>query len=473
MFHRTQPKGFGGKAPKPTTQQSTTAKSYTTHITFSVHTDGGAFFVVTLNTGPPVSLESLNTPTFDDHLATALIGKEKFNIQADAEFLEALETAGFVYPFHNTYRRYPNFQDVIVKKEIQGGKLNIDRIGVKCFVFSLEDDTEREVKEWCEILTHLITTALKKADAARLQRGILKNTPQYSVFVDANNISINLSDGSYAPLDYALTDSDSSRYFEWTAKCMDKLFDQHGCPLDTVVLGAWQLTIYERHEELRGGFFSNWENKGYNALPVRTYGFPFSGLPNQKHLVGERLRNLITTFSSLDVIDGSQKNVKYAPFLVSSFLTLLQTTIPQAMTMSDYIQARCFKNETLPNSPHVVSFAQTLGEIDNEFQKYSLAFNDVASVKVEEADLKPAAKNEAEKTNTSDGNNSSEKNNAASSAENNKKEAPENSLENINSGSGGKKRILGKEKTTDKTATTKKNKTGSNIRRNVTIEPNK
>ena len=401
------------KTAKPTSAQTSAGSSYVTHVTISVHTGQGTFFVVTLNQGPPISLQQTNNPTFDDHLVTALVGKESPNIAADADFLKQLEDGGFIYPFHKTSRRFPTKANMTVKKSVNSMKMSRTEINVKSFVFSLESDADKTVDEWCKTLTDLIVPALKKQDAARLRVGTLKKVPEYSPFVPGNNISVLLSENEYAPLDYAITDMDVSKYFEWVAKCTDGLVAEDGSLLETVEGSAWQLTIYERIASLRTGFYTSWENHGYNQLPLVKYGFPFSpSKTNPQYVeIGRRVEALTHAFQNLTNNDDRQQSANtYASALVSSLTTVLRTANPDAMNMVTYIQIRDWRVEML-NSRYVNAVTEQLQAFDSELVKYQIAFKDdpiktehtetVDTSATDEQQLKPAATGGRKRNDTS------------------------------------------------------------------------
>jgi hypothetical protein len=383
----SQPTGFKVKLAKPTGAQAQATNSYVTHITISVHSKGGAFYVVTLNQGPPTGLTNINKPTFDDHLSTALIGKTAKNIVADAEFINKLEGEGFLYPFHNASRRFPNKTNVTVKKAVNTMRMNQAEINVKAFVFVLQSEEEKSVEDWCKILTDVITPALQKQDTARMRAGILKNKPEYSPYIANNNISVRLSENEYSPLDNSITDIDVSKYVEWFAKCCDGLVELDNSPIDTIEESPWQLTIYERHADLREGFYTNWEESGFNTFPIVKYGFPFcEGTP--KYTVTKRIDVLIGAFNSLTPDDDNQhSSVTYAHALVSSFSTLLRTSLPGSMGMIDYVRIREWRAGVV-NKPYVSDVVEELGSFDSEFAKYRVAFGD-APLKMEVNDTVP------------------------------------------------------------------------------------
>jgi hypothetical protein len=308
-------------------------------------------------------------------LSTALIGKEKANKSPDNAFLTKLEEVGFLLPFHGTARRHPDGRNVTFKKPIKNSNSRLTEINVKSFVFSLESEDEtKTVDEWCKELTDVIVSALKKQDETRAGPP-LRYPPKYSGYVPVNNLSKKLRDGSYSSLDNAITDFDVTRLFEWTAKGIDGILMPDGSPQDTIPGSAWQLTIYERLENLRSGFFTNWEETGFNFTPVRNYGFPLNGKSNRP-FVKDRVLLLTSAWKNLDDVEGSQNNKeKYAPFLVSSFATLLRTTIPDSMTMIEYIQVKEFRASCLVSSI-VHSLLSQLADFDKEFAKYALAFKD-------------------------------------------------------------------------------------------------
>jgi hypothetical protein len=265
--------------------------------------------------------------------------------------------------------------------------MNQAEINVKAFVFVLQSEEEKSVEDWCKVLTDVITPALQKQDTARMRAGILKNKPEYSPYVANNNISVRLSENEYSPLDNSITDIDVSKYVEWFAKCCDGLVELDNSPIDTIEGSPWQLTIYERHADLREGFYTNWEESGFNTFPIVKYGFPFSeGTP--KYTVTKRIDVLIGAFGNLTADDDNQhSSVTYAHALVSSFSTLLRTSLPGSMGMIDYGRIREWRADMV-NKPYVNDVAEQLGSFDSEFAKYRLAFGD-APLKVEVNDTVP------------------------------------------------------------------------------------
>jgi hypothetical protein len=377
-----QPTGFGIKLAKPTGAQAQASNSYVTHITISIHNMEGTFFVVTLNQGKPVSLSSVNKPTFDDHLSTALMGKVAKNIAPDHDLLQKLENEGFLYPFHNASRRFPNKDNMTVKKAVNSLRMNQAEINVKAFVFVLDTVEEKSVDDWCKLLTDAITPALQKQDTVRMRAGILKNKPEYSPYIPGNNISVRLAADKYSPLDNAITDIDVSKYFEWIAKNIGGHIKDDGSPVDTIEGGAWQVTIYERYEQLRDGFYTEWEETGFNTFPIITYGFPFSQT-TPMNTVAKRIEVLINAFNALTDDDGQNSSVTHAHALVSSFATLLRTSVPANVGMIAYVRIKEWR-AAMDGKPYVNNVAEQLEMFDSEFAKYQLAYRDTSLKKEKE-----------------------------------------------------------------------------------------
>jgi hypothetical protein len=257
-------------------------------------------------------------------------------------------------------------------------------------MFPLNTEEEKSVNDWCKLLTDVITPALQKQDTARMRAGILKNKPEYSPYVASNNISVRLSENKYSPLDNAITDIDVSKYFEWIAKCTGGHIREDGTPVDTIEGGAWQLTIYERYEKLRDGYYTEWEETGFNTFPIVTYGFPFSQR-TPMNTVAKRIDLLIAAFNALTDDDGQNSSVTFAHALVSSFATLLRTSVPANVGMIGYVRIKEWR-VAMDGKTYVNNVAEQLEVFDSEFAKYQLANRD-KPLKKEKEETVPALPN--------------------------------------------------------------------------------
>jgi hypothetical protein len=220
-----------------------------------------------------------------------------------------------------------------------------------------------------------------------MHAGILKNKPEYSPYIANNNISVRLSENEYSPLDNAITDIDVSKYVEWFAKCTNGLVKEDNSPVDTIEGSAWQLTIHERHPDLRDGLYTKWEESGFKTFPVVKYGYPFSE-NTPMNTVSKSIDVLIGAFNSVTADDDKQNSaVAYAPALVSSFCTLLLTSLPRSIGMISYARIRewCV---AMDSKPYVNTIAEQLETFDSEFAKYQLAYGN-APLKKEENETVP------------------------------------------------------------------------------------
>jgi hypothetical protein len=198
----------------------------------------------------------------------------------------------------------------------------------------------------------------------------------------SNNISVRLAENKYSPLDNAITDIDVSKYFEWIAKCTGGHIRADGTPVDTIEGGAWQLTIYERYEKLRDGYYTEWEETGFNTFPIVTYGFPFSQRTPMSS-VAKCIDLLITAFNALTDDDGQNSSVTFAHALVSSFATLLRTSVPANVGMIAYVRIKEW-HVAMDGKPYVNNVAEQLEVFDSEFAKYQLAYRDTPLKKEKE-----------------------------------------------------------------------------------------
>jgi hypothetical protein len=104
--------------------------------------------------------------------------------------------------------------------------------------------------------------------------------------------------------------------------------------------------------------------------------------------VAKRIEALIAAFNDLTADDDNQQSsVTYAHALVSSFSTLLRTSVPGSLGMIGYICIREWR-VTMDSKPYVNTVAEQLKTFDSEFAKYQLANGD-AALKKEEKETVP------------------------------------------------------------------------------------
>jgi hypothetical protein len=319
-----------------------------------------------------MGMEYQNNPDYDDHLNTLLHGKASANKVPDEEFVQQLEDSGFVKPFSGTLRRMPNARDETFKKD--AGMLG--KISVKSFVFSDEgEDDDKSVEDKCQKLADVIISKLKEVDA---QNTKLKNPNEYKLFIMSK-----LENDKYVPLDWTLTDRDVSKHLEWTVKCIEDLVDENDVHQTTSSNSPWQATIWERLETVRGGFYTNWPNTGFNEVPVSLYGFPLAGTDDekQKKCVSLRIDNLTCAFANMTNNDNLQTSgEKFAPLLVKSFSTLLETSCPSALSQQQYEKIKGFR-KNLNSCTYFELMENEIKQFDEKLSRYALAFGDLSHAK--------------------------------------------------------------------------------------------
>ena len=369
-----QPKGLG-KNSKLSPCKKTGAIDYTVHLLFRVYSDDGLFFVVNFAEGQP-NPDGTWKPSFDDHLSTALSGKERYGIQPDKKLYQALDKAGFSYPFHGNLCRSPEAgpDDYAVTKDVSSTKLNANEIPVQSFVFSLESNEEKSINDWCKILQDIIVPVCKKADDERIKSTALKNRPKYAPFHSEHNLGSELIDDKFRALDNGILDRNVKVYYHWTAKLVDNIVNENGDVTEPVSNSPWAATIYERHENLRSMFYTNWEKTGYNKLAVVEFGFPLNGKENyaQRCYCSQRVEHIQKAFGALTEDDHPETSGSlFAVPLVKSMITLLGSTVPQNMDKRTFTRLQSFRSGL--NSCEFDISVELLQQFDAAMQGYEFA----------------------------------------------------------------------------------------------------
>ena len=333
------------------------------------------FFVVNFAEGPP-NADGTWKPAFDDHLSTALGGKPKFQIKPDDKLYDDLEKAGFSYPFHGNYCRQKGPWDKAFTKDVSKSDLEKNEIAVQSFVFSLESEEEKTIDEWCAILQDVILPVCRQEDAKRIRRGILKNVPQYADYGPENNLSSDLVDGKYPALDHGILDKGVGIFLEWTAKLADGLLDEENEIIPTVPNSPWLATVFQRHEELRDMFFTDFpERVGYAKTAMVNFGFPFNGTATkaQRTYCKERVDRIIKAFGALTEDDHPQTSgAKFANPLLRSLTTMLVSTVPGNVAKETMIEINSFRVNLHRCDFHLDK--TVLANLDSIIAKYNYPF---------------------------------------------------------------------------------------------------